>query len=85
MDDSKHVQIIIAGLPGSGKTTVKEIIAKALLDAGLNATVAPEDEDNSVRRVATERYAKMMIEHGHTVGIQVRPIRVPIRKSQDDQ
>ena len=80
MDDRRHVQIIIAGMPGSGKTTVKELVAKALRDAGLGVTVFAEPEDEVVGRVATEHYVRAMVDKGHTVAIQVRPILAPISK-----
>lgn len=79
MDDRKHVQIIIAGMPGSGKTTVKEVIEKALRDAHFNVSSVVDEDVELEQRKETWRYIEKMNSHGHTVGIQVRPIRSPIQ------
>ena len=78
MDDSKHVQIIIAGMPGSGKTTVKEVVEKALRDAGLDVTSVVDDYSGGEQRHETWRYVEAMKTKKHTVGVQVRPILNPV-------
>lgn len=69
------MQVIIAGHPGSGKTTVANIIFDALLVAGLN-NVEIQDGENTgtLSSDVIEKRAEGLERSGNTFHIQTREI-----------
>jgi broad-specificity NMP kinase len=78
MDERKHVQVIVAGYPGVGKTTVATIILGALEAAGFKDVDLQDDTDPIDEEVLYRRCASIT-EAGNTVGIQTRSLLSPIK------
>jgi tRNA uridine 5-carbamoylmethylation protein Kti12 len=89
MSEDKRVQIIIAGYPASGKTTVANIICAALKDAGLEDITlsdefAPGELEGPVSQEKIDVCAKSMVERKASIHVQTRQIRaVPFTKPQE--
>jgi len=89
MDEKKHVQVIIAGYPATGKTTIANIVCAALRDAGLNNILvsdefAPGELEEPWPQEKIDTCAKCMVDAGTTVHVQTRQIRaVPYARPQE--
>ena len=77
MNENNHVQVIVAGLPGVGKTTISDIIHKALQAEGFtNLTFVDEGSaviDPERRKLCVDS----LIEKNTTIGIQTRQMTSP--------
>jgi adenylylsulfate kinase-like enzyme len=77
MNEKNHIQVIVAGFAGVGKTTVGDIIHKALLSEGFT-NITFVDEGSAV---ITEERRKLcvasLIEDKTSIGIQTRQMTKP--------
>jgi nucleoside-triphosphatase THEP1 len=87
VNENNHIQIIVAGLPGVGKTTVSDIIHEALRDAGFTNLTFIDEGSARLRRlspsVITAERRKLcvasLIKDETSIGIQTRQMLRPIR------
>jgi tRNA uridine 5-carbamoylmethylation protein Kti12 len=80
MNERRHVQVIIAGYPGSGKTAVATLLRDALSAHGHDDVEIMDmslDDDDPTPDIVEQRLMAMK-DNGHTIGIQVRTLLTPI-------
>ena len=80
MSEDNHVQVIIAGSPGSGKTTVANIVCAALREAGLEKVFladdfAPGEPQLPLPKDALDICSRAMVKNETTIHVQTRQIR----------
>jgi len=74
MDERKHVQIIVTGYPGAGKTTIATIIYEALKAKGFKH-VALDDEEGLISSELRDFRTSSLIESENAITIQTRQLR----------
>lgn len=74
MNEEKHVQIIVAGYPGTGKSTVAHIIHEALEDYGFK-NIEVEDDMGPISQDRAEFCATAIQEAGNTIHVQTRQLQ----------
>ena len=79
MNENNHIQIIVAGLPGVGKTTVSDIIHEALRDAGFTNLTFIDEGSAVITAERRKLCVASLIKDETSIGIQTRQMLRPIR------
>ena len=78
MDDKNHIQAIIAGFSGVGKTTVFDLFREALKNAGFSNLTLMDEGSVVMTSERRELCVASLIENNTSIGIQTRLMRSPI-------
>jgi len=78
MNEEKHIQIIVAGMAGVGKSTIADIIHEALRDAGFANITITSDDVVAMSPARRQICVASLIESGNTINIQERKILSPV-------
>jgi broad-specificity NMP kinase len=79
VNENNHIQIIVAGLPGVGKTTVSDIIHEALRDAGFTNLTFIDEGSAVITAERRKLCVASLIKDETSIGIQTRQMLRPIR------
>lgn len=83
VNENNHIQVIVAGLPGVGKTTVSDIIHEALRDAGFKNLTFVDEGSAAITAERRKLCVASLIKNETSIGIQTRQMLRPITQYRE--